>query len=71
MKYEEYVRRLGLKIKYYRNLKGITQEQLAEILGNEDYMISNLETGKRNITLRTLHKISEALDVESSKLFEF
>ena len=54
MLYEEYLRRLGLKIKYYRNLKGLTQEQLADMLNVEENRISHFETGKRNITLKTL-----------------
>ena len=42
--YEEY-RRIGLKISYYRKLKGITQEQLAELIGVSRQTISKWETG--------------------------
>lgn len=71
MQYEEFIKRLGLKIKYYRSLKSITQIRLAEKLGMDEYYISNIENGKVNLTMKTLYKIIDILQIDSSKLFDF
>lgn len=71
MVFDEFLTELGCKIKYFRNRKKITQAQLSEIVGVEEYYISDIETGKRNITLKTLYNIASALDVKPVKLFSF
>lgn len=62
---------VGLRIKYFRSIKGITQCELAEKMGADEKAVSQIETGKRNITLKTLEKIIRALDVLPEKLFRF
>ena len=42
---------LGLKISYYRKLRGLTQEQLAEQLGVAANTIARIETGNRGISI--------------------
>lgn len=58
-------RQLGLKISYYRKLRGMTQEQLAEKLGLSAAFIGHVEAPNINkaISLDTLFDIAEALDV--------
>ena len=68
---EELLKNFGLKVKFIRIKKGISQANLAELLGVNDYYISNIECGKRNITLGTINKIANALDIDVSKLFDF
>lgn len=48
---------------------GISQEKLAEMADMEIPYLSNIETGKANITLKTLYKIATALDVDLYKFF--
>jgi transcriptional regulator with XRE-family HTH domain len=48
-------------IKQWRELMGITQEQLAERTGLSDGHISLLETGGRGYTQDSLERIAEAL----------
>ncbi len=62
---EEYFdryRRLGLKISYYRKLKGLTQEMLAEKIDKNLAFIGAVEAPNvnRTISLDTLFDISEA-----------
>ena len=43
--YADKYRQIGLKIAYYRKLRGLTQEQLAEQLGVSNKTISKWENG--------------------------
>ena len=70
-KYYDKYRRIGLKISYYRRLRGMTQEQLAEKVDKNLAFIGAVEAPNINRTasLDTLFDIAEALDVEPYKLF--
>jgi len=59
-------------IKYYRKLKNITQEQLAELADISCSYIKQIESVKdfKNITFYTLFKIANALDVDICDLLE-
>lgn len=64
---------LGLNIRKWREQKGYTQEQFAPIVGFTRSYITEVETGKRNISFLNLLKITEALEVddrEFSKLLK-
>ena len=65
-------KRLGLKISYYRKVKGMTQEQLAEELGKSLSFIGAVETPNidRTISLDTLFDISDVLEIPASKLLD-
>lgn len=65
-------KRLGLKISYYRKVKGMTQEQLAEELGKSLSFIGAVEAPNidRTITLDTLFDISDVLEIPASKLLD-
>lgn len=62
--------RIAHNIKIERAIKSITQAQLAELVGVHEKYIGVIESGKQNITLKTLNKIANSLDIELSKLFE-
>jgi len=64
--------KFGLNVAYYRKLKGMTQETLAELSYTaEPNHISLIETGKVGISFDKLFDISKALEIEPSKLLEF
>ena len=63
--------RLGKQLKIIRKEKGLTQEQLAEKVGIHPTYVGKLEGGKSNPSTLLLFKISIALDVKLSKIFEF
>lgn len=60
---------MGLKIAYYRKLRGLTQEQLAEIIDKSTAFLGAVEAPNinRTISLDTLFDIAKALDVPPYK----
>ncbi len=66
-------RKLGLKISYYRKLKGLTQEQLAEKLDKNLAFIGAVEAPniERTISLDTLFDIADILEVAPYKFLYF
>ena len=62
---------IGNRLFELRKKQGITQEKLAEKLGIDAHYISDVECGLRNITFKTLSKLTTALEIEPFKLFVF
>ena len=73
LKYELEYRQLGLKIAYYRKLRGLTQEQLAEKIEKSAAFIGHVEAPNvyKAISLDTLFDIADALDVPTHKFLAF
>lgn len=68
-KYFDKYRTIGLKISYYRKLRGLTQEQLAEKVDKNLAFIGAVEAPNvnRTVSLDTLFDIAAALDVPAHK----
>ncbi len=60
---------LANNIKYYRLKKGLSQEDLAELLETTPVYLSSLENAKRNIRLDYIEHIAETLEVNIKDLF--
>jgi transcriptional regulator with XRE-family HTH domain len=60
---------MGIRIKELRQKKEMTQNELAILCEFEKASMSRIESGKTNVTILTLRKISNALDVNISELF--
>lgn len=71
MNYIELSKNFGHKLKYYRLQRGYTQEKLAEKIGVDAHYISDIECGSRNITFKTLSKLTESLEIAPYKFFTF
>lgn len=71
--HKENYRKLSLKISYYRKLKRLTQEQLAEQLDKNLAFIGAVEAPNidRTISLDTLFDIAEVLQVPAYKFLRF
>lgn len=54
---------LAANLKRIRIERGLSQEKLAEIVDLHRTYISGIERGMRNVSLRNIEKIAEALDV--------
>lgn len=69
---EKYLQ-LGLKIAYYRKLRGLTQEELAEQLNLSSAFIGHVEAPniQKAISLDTLFDIAAILDVPPHKFLIF
>lgn len=61
---------VGQRIRNYRTQKGLSQEKLAELVGCHPTYIGQLERGEKNATLESTEKISSALQISLSTLFE-
>lgn len=55
-------------IRVYRGHRGLTQKQLADRAGINPVYLSQIETGKRTGSARTLASIASALDIEVDDL---
>lgn len=71
-RYEQEFIKFGLKVQYYRKLRGMTQEAFAEKVGISWSHVARIEGPTRafGVSMATLFAIAEALDVPVSKLFE-
>jgi len=55
------LKELGNKIKAARLEKGLTMEELGQKIGTKKEGVFRIESGKQNVCVKTLTKISEAL----------
>lgn len=65
----EFFVRFGLNVKMYRLKSGLTQAELGEIVNMSEHRISQIECGKCNLTLKTVNKLSNALNIRPKRLF--
>ncbi|MDD4002804.1 MAG: helix-turn-helix transcriptional regulator [Clostridia bacterium] len=63
--------KVGKRIKELRNKLNISQEELGFRSGVHRTYIASLEVGKRNISIVTLEKITNALEVTLNIFFDF
>ena len=61
---------VGQRIRNYRTQKGLSQEKLAELSSCHPTYIGQLERGEKNATLESIERITAALGITLSKLFE-
>jgi len=62
--------RIGLNIRKIREIKKISQQDLAAACNFEKSNMSRIEAGRTNLTIGTLLKICEALQVELAELVD-
>ncbi len=70
-KYLESYKRLGLNIAYYRKLKGLSQERLAELINVSRTHMSRIETADCAVSLDVIFAICDVLSVSPEILFSF
>ncbi len=61
----------GNRIRDLRSAQGYTQETFATQCGLHRTYIAGIESGNRNITLESMEKIADALQVSLAELFQF
>lgn len=67
---EQLLNRIGLNVRVERTIKQLTQAQLAELIDVHEKYIGKIETGKQNVTVKTLNKIAQALNINIIRLLE-
>ena len=55
-------------VKVYRNYRGMTQKQLAGLVGINAVYLSQIEAGRRTGSTQTLTKLAKALNVDLQEL---
>ncbi|MCM1451298.1 MAG: helix-turn-helix transcriptional regulator [Clostridium sp.] len=59
---------LANNIRYYRKKLKLSQEKLAELADLHPTYISNIEQGKRNLSLQTVSDIADAFQIPITTL---
>lgn len=59
----------GKNVRKQRELKNLSQEELADLSGLHRTYISSLERGQRNISLINIYKLAKALECNSNEFF--
>lgn len=62
---------IGQKMKQVRTERKLTQEYLAEKIEVHPTYVGKIESGKSNISMMLLFKISRALEIKLSDFFDF
>ena len=62
LKYGQVIRKIRLE-------KNISQEMLADLSGLHRTYMSDVELGKRNVSLENIDKVAKALEVSISEIF--
>ncbi|GAA5421201.1 MAG: helix-turn-helix domain-containing protein [Tetragenococcus koreensis] len=63
-------REIGKQLVAYREKAGLTQQKIGDLTGLTSDQIGLLERGQRNWTLGTLIRVTNALDVNLTTLFQ-
>ena len=63
--------KLGKNIAKYRNAKGWSQEKLAEVVDLSREYVTRVEKGQKNISLKKMFAIADALEVDFCNLTNF
>ena len=64
-------KKFGKRIKELRKLKGLTQEQIAELINIEPPNISKIESGTHFPQPENIEKIAKVLELNIKELFDF
>ena len=56
------------RLRRIRMERGLSQEQLAGLAGLDRTYVSSCEAGRRNATIRTIDRLSRALEVDPAAL---
>lgn len=66
---KNFKRKFGAKVRHYRKLNNLSQEQLAELIGMSPNTISYIENGKNNISFAKLGILANVLNIQVHQLF--
>lgn len=61
-------RTFGFNLKKYRDQRGLSQRALFALSGIDNGMLSRMENGQINVTLKTISTLAESLDVSCWQL---
>lgn len=62
---------VGKRVKELRNKLGVSQEELADIVGLDRTYITSVECVRRNISIVNIEKLAKSLRVSHAEFFYF
>lgn len=62
---------VGNRIKYFRKQMGLSQEKLALKADIDRTYLAGIESGKRNVTIVSIEKVVNALEVSMKEFWNF
>ena len=65
------LKQLSRRIKTIRKSRNLSQQAMAKKCGMDYGSYSNIENGKRNATVFTLHRLAKVLKISFKELFNF
>ena len=68
---KSFIKKVGKNIKKYRELKGLTQVELAVDANIASSTIGMIETAQNDMTLSKVSAIAKALEIDAYKLLIF
>ena len=66
----ELQRTVGRNLRAYREARGLSQEDFADVLGVHRTYMGGVERGERNLTLKSLEKIADRLGLDPLVLLQ-
>lgn len=66
----ELQRRVGARLRRYREERGLSQEAFADLVGVHRTYMGGLERGERNITLKSLERIAGMINADPVALLK-
>lgn len=57
-------KRVGANLRRYRLDHGMSQEEFADVVGVHRTYMGGLERGERNLTLKSLERLADILDMD-------
>ncbi|MBE6114544.1 MAG: helix-turn-helix transcriptional regulator [Erysipelotrichaceae bacterium] len=61
--------KFGMTIRYYRQIAGISQEELSFRSGLHRNYVSDTERGRRNVSLKAIERFAKGLNISITDLF--
>ena len=61
---------VGRNLRAYRMERGLSQEAFAEVLGVHRTYMDGVERGERNLTLKSVERMAEKLEMEARDLLK-
>ena len=61
---------VGRNLRAYRMERGLSQEAFAEVLGVHRTYMGGVERGERNLTLKSVERMAEKLEMEALELLK-
>jgi transcriptional regulator with XRE-family HTH domain len=63
-------RAVGRNLRAHRKARGLSQEAFADVLGVHRTYMGGVERGERNLTLKSVERIAERLELEPLSLLQ-